>query len=51
MQEVLRKKEESIADREELIRKMENHQKYLEEEQEEEMFRKKEREREINEQV
>ena len=51
MQELLRKKEESIAEREALIRHMEGRQKELEIEREDEANKRKEREREINEQV
>ena len=51
MQALLLKKEESILEREALIKHMENRQRELEFEKEDEANRKKEREREINEQV
>lgn len=51
MQELLRKKEESIVEREALIRHMEDRQRELEMEREEEASRKKETERDFSEQV
>ena len=51
MQALLLKKEESILEREALVKHMENRQRELKHEKEDEANKKREREREINEQV